>query len=73
VARSISQDDSVGNLLLIEHVTTSDLPDGQVCPPYYDGAVWCVVHRHGGRTLWRSLYLKTKPSHVAAGVQRRET
>jgi hypothetical protein len=73
VARGISQADSVGNPLQIEHVTTVDLPDGQVCPPYYDGVVWCVVHRHGGRTQWRSLYLKMKPSHVAVGAQRRET
>jgi hypothetical protein len=60
VARPISQAESVGNPLIVEHVTTTDLLDGQVCPPYYDGAVWCVVHRSGGRALWRRLFLKTK-------------
>lgn len=69
MTEAISQADSIGNPLLIEHVTTSDLPDGQVCPPYYDGAVWCVVHRHGSRTLWRRLSLKFSP--VTAGAQRR--
>jgi hypothetical protein len=73
VRRHLSQANFVDNHLIVEHVTTSDLPDGQVCPPYYDGAVWRVVRRSGGRTLWRCLYLKTKPSHVAVGAQRRET
>jgi hypothetical protein len=72
MARHLSQADSVGNPLIVEHVTTSDLPDGQVCPPLYEGVIWHVVRRSGDRTQWRSLYLKMKPSHVAAGAQRRE-
>jgi hypothetical protein len=72
MARHLSQADVVGNLLQIETVTTSDLDDGQPCPPLYEGAVWRAVRRSSGHTLWRRLYLKTKPSHVAIGAQRRE-
>jgi hypothetical protein len=73
MARHLSQADDVGNLLQIEYATTVDLDDGQVCPPLYEGVIWRVVRRSGGRTQWRSLYLKMKPSHVGVGAQRRET
>jgi hypothetical protein len=43
----------------IEHVTTIDLDDGQVCPPFYDGFIWCVVSRANGRTTWRRIFLAT--------------
>jgi hypothetical protein len=50
------------------------MDDGQPLPPFIeDGVVWNVVRRADGRTIWRRLYLKTKPSHVAVGAQRRET
>jgi hypothetical protein len=58
---------------VIAYAVTSDMDDGQPLPPLIeDGTVWHVVRRRSGRTLWRSLYLKIKPSHVAAGAQRRE-
>jgi hypothetical protein len=60
--------------LAIEHAVTTDMDDGQPLPPFIeDRIVWHVVRRADGRTIWRRLYLKTKPSHVAAGAQRRET
>jgi hypothetical protein len=35
------------------YIITTDLDDGQVCPPYIeDGAPWRVVQRRNGRTLW---------------------
>jgi hypothetical protein len=44
--------------LVIEHTVTCDLPDGQVCPPYFeDGVIWCVVKRRSGQTLWRRIRL----------------
>jgi hypothetical protein len=50
---------AVNGAVVIEHITTSDLPDGQVCPPFYDGAIWCVVNRGNGRTLWRRILSAT--------------
>jgi hypothetical protein len=44
--------------LAIEHVTTADMDDGQPLPPFFDGAIWCVVRRANNRTFWRSLALK---------------
>jgi hypothetical protein len=61
VGKAISQADSVGNPLHIERAVTADLPDGQACPPYYDGAIWHVIRRADGRTTWRRLYLKSSP------------
>jgi hypothetical protein len=75
MAGAISQAESVGNLspLRVEHATTVDMDDGQALPPLIeDGVVWHVVRRANGRTLWRSLHLKMKPSRIAAGAQRRE-
>jgi hypothetical protein len=60
MARPVHQAEELGNPLHIEHVVTVDLPDGQACPPYYDGAIWRAIRRADGRTIWRRLYLKTK-------------
>jgi hypothetical protein len=43
----------------IDYLVTADMPDGQPLPPYYDGAVWHVVHPlPGGFTLWRSISIR---------------
>jgi hypothetical protein len=44
--------------LLLEYADTVDMPDGQPLPPIREyGAVWNVVRRRCGRTLWRRLRL----------------
>jgi hypothetical protein len=61
MANLIPYDDSVDNSpveLRIEHAVTADLPDGQSCPPYYDGAVWRVIRRAAGYTTWRRIQLR---------------
>jgi hypothetical protein len=41
--------------LIIEHLVTADMADGQPLPPWIvDHIVWCVVRRAAGRTLWRT-------------------
>src|SRR5262249_35813402 len=35
-----------------EFRTTHDLPDGQPCPPYYEGVPWRVVMRIASHTTW---------------------
>jgi hypothetical protein len=57
VATPVHQAESVDNPLHIERAVTADLPDGQACPPYYDGAIWRVVRRTDGRTIWRRIFL----------------
>ena len=54
--------------LVIEHVTTVDMDDGQPLPPFMDdGAIWCVVRPLPGRkTLWRRIQITTQPSIAAA-------
>jgi hypothetical protein len=50
------------DLLMIEHMTTADMPDGQSLPPFIDedGALWRVVRRlAGARTLWRRIRLSS--------------
>ena len=61
MAEPVHQADSVGNPLHIELTVTADLPDGQACPPYYDGAIWRVIRRHDGHTTWRRLFLTPFP------------
>ena len=49
---------AVNGALIIEHLITSDMDDGQPLPPLIeDGLVWHVVRRAAGRTLWRRIYL----------------
>jgi hypothetical protein len=45
--------------LIIEHLVTADMNDGQPLPPFYErDAIWCVVRRLPDQmTLWRSLFL----------------
>ena len=36
---------------------TSDSPDGQPWPPSDSNALWVIVRRAGGYTLWRAIQL----------------
>jgi hypothetical protein len=60
------------SFLHIEHVVTSDMPDGQALPPFIeDGVVWHIVHRSPEHktTLWRRITVQTSntsPSTAAA-------
>jgi len=38
-------------------ITTSDTPDGQPGPPSDSNALWVIVRRAGGDTLWRAIQL----------------
>ena len=38
-------------------ITTSDTPDGQPWPPPDSNALWAVVRRADGCTLWRAIQL----------------
>jgi hypothetical protein len=44
--------------LILEYADTVDMPDGQPLPPVREhGAVWNVVRRRRGHTVWRRLRL----------------
>ena len=44
--------------LIFEYADTVDMPDGQPLPPVREhGAVWNVVRRRRGQTVWRRLRL----------------
>jgi hypothetical protein len=44
--------------LIIEYATTADMEDGQALPPLIlDGAIWHIVRRMAGHTLWRRIFL----------------
>ena len=44
-------------MIKISHSTTSDGPDGQPWPPPDSGALWVIVRRADGSTLWRAIEL----------------
>jgi hypothetical protein len=48
---------SAGTALTILHITTSDGPDGQPWPPSEGNALWVMVRRADGCTLWRAIEL----------------
>ena len=48
-------------MIEILHSFTSDGPDGQPWPPSESDALWAVVRRFDGRTLWRAIQLKSDP------------
>ena len=57
--------------LVIEHVTTADMQDGQPLPPFIDrGVIWHGVRRAGGRTLWRRILLAETHTHAVPRVRR---
>jgi hypothetical protein len=41
----------------ISHSVTSDSPDGQPWPPSDSNALWVIVRRASGYTLWRAIEL----------------
>jgi hypothetical protein len=44
--------------LVLEYATTLDMADGQPLPPIREhGAIWSVVRRRCGHTVWRRLRL----------------
>jgi len=48
---------SAETALIISHSTTRDGPDGQPWPPPDSNALWAVVRRDHGCTLWRAIQL----------------
>jgi hypothetical protein len=44
-------------MIKITHTVTNDSPDGQPWLPPDSGALWVIVRRADGRTLWRSIQL----------------
>jgi hypothetical protein len=48
--------------IIIEHIVTADMDDGQPLPPYIeDNIVWHIVHRlPNAQTLWRRIFLQTE-------------
>jgi len=55
-------------MIKILHSTTSDSPDGQPWPPSDSGALWVIVRRAHGRTLWRAVYLVISRCPVIAAT-----
>jgi hypothetical protein len=55
-------------MILIEHLTTGDMPDNQPLPPFMDdNAIWHVVRRlPDQKTLWRRISLQTTQQSTAA-------
>jgi hypothetical protein len=51
-------------MIKISHSVTSDGPDGQPWPPPDSNALWVIVRRADGCTLWRAIQLlKSRPLH----------
>jgi hypothetical protein len=49
--------------LVIEHLVTVDMDDGQPLPPYIDDdVIWSIVRQADGHTLWRRIFLRLKPN-----------
>jgi hypothetical protein len=44
-------------MIKITHTVTHDSPDGQPWPPHDSGALWVIVRRADGCTLWRAIHL----------------
>jgi len=51
-------------------VATSDTPDGQPWPPPDSGALWVIVRRADGCTLWRAIHLVITRSPIAATAEK---
>ena len=48
-------------MIKISHSITSDSPDGQPWPPADSSALWVIVRRANGCTLWRAIQLVHPP------------
>jgi hypothetical protein len=44
-------------MIKITHTVTNDSPDGHPWPPSDSGALWVIVRRADGCTLWRAIQL----------------
>jgi hypothetical protein len=71
-------------MIKISHSVTNDIPDGRPWPPPDSNALWAVVRRADGCTVWRAIHLvmslcpmsaataeKTKVHPVVDRVRRR--
>jgi hypothetical protein len=45
--------------LTVAHTITNDSPDGRQWPPPDRDVLWVVVRRADGRTLWRSMQVRS--------------
>ena len=45
-------------MIKITHTVTNDSPDGQPWPPSDSNALWVIVRRAEGYTLWRAIQLE---------------
>jgi len=59
--------------LKIMHSITCDALDGQPWPPPDDAALWAVVRRANGLTLWRSIQLDQMNAPAATATPVRPT
>src|SRR5262245_20346764 len=57
-----------GATVEILHSVTSDIPDGRPCPPPDSNALWVIVRRANGRTLWRAIHLVISRCPVIAAT-----
>ena len=55
-------------MIKITHTVTSDSPDGQPWPPPDSGALWVIVRRADGCTLWRAIHLVMSRYRVIAAT-----
>jgi hypothetical protein len=55
-------------MIKISHTVTNDSPDGQPWPPPDTGALWVMVRRADGCTLWRAIRLVTYQYQVIAAT-----
>ncbi len=55
---------TASDMLIVEHVVTTDLDDGAPVVPGFidDGVAWRVVRRANGCTMWRRLFLSHSPA-----------
>jgi hypothetical protein len=55
-------------MIKISHSVTNDIPDGRPWPPPDSGALWVIVRRANGCTLWRAIHLVMSPCPVIAAT-----
>ena len=51
-------------MIKISHSVTNDIPDGRPWPPPDSNALWAVVRRADGCTVWRAIHLVMSPCPV---------
>ena len=55
-AAQLAQNDKPAKIQIL-HDVTNDSPDGQPWPPSDSNALWVIVRRAEGHTLWRAIQL----------------